>query len=169
MSDLRPSSQWIVPAGTSTGATIRQLYLVESSPNVWELDDEGPAEGVFVETSTNVFEIDDDPDADGGMRIIQQMGSGVIYLQHPTTMAVITTGVLKLPGIEVSGGAVKLGRDTTNNLDGIELDLDGTLGADTTSMTLLVRTGSVGYAEKLVQVGGADSGGSGFRYLRVTN
>jgi hypothetical protein len=79
MAILRPSSQWIVPAGTSTGATVRQLFLVESG-GVWQLDDAGPADGVFVESSAGVYEIDDDPNAAGALRIIQQVGNGNIYL-----------------------------------------------------------------------------------------
>lgn len=77
---IRPSSQWIVPAGVSTGATIREVYLDETSADVWEANDEAPAEGVFVETSTDVYEIDDDPTVEGALRVIQQMGSGDVFL-----------------------------------------------------------------------------------------
>lgn len=80
MPGLRPSSQWITPAATSTGVTIRPLYLVETSADVWELDGAPPATGVPVETTTDVYEIDDDPAVAGALRIIQQAGNGDIYL-----------------------------------------------------------------------------------------
>lgn len=79
MADLRPSSQWIVPAGVSTGVVIRPLYLVESSPGVWELDDEGPAEGVLVETDSGVYELDDDETVTPDLRVLLQTGSGIAY------------------------------------------------------------------------------------------